>query len=106
MGIVAIIGSIVILCWPILVMLVRSVVEARRWRNWLMARAWMGAWFTGTGVWVTAAWITVIVTVRLIMTTLFADAENLGVMSWIAIIGAMVIVIPFAWRTPKEPPAT
>jgi len=105
MGFVAIIGSIAILCWPILVMLVRAVVEARRWRNWLMARAWMGAWFTGTGVWITAAWITVIIVLRLIIITLFADSDNVDLMSWVVILGAMVIVIPFAWRAPKEPPS-
>jgi hypothetical protein len=106
MGIVAIVGSIAILCWPIGVMLIRSLVEARRWRNWLMARAWIGAWFTGSGLWITAAWIVAIIVLRLITATLFANDTNVGLLSWVMIIGAMVIMVPFAWRAPKEPPAT
>jgi hypothetical protein len=106
MGIVALIGSIAILCWPILVMLIRALVEARRWRNWLMARAWIGAWFTGSGVWITAAWIAAILVLRVITSTFFADDTNSGLLSWVMIIGAMLVMIPFASRTPHEPPAT
>jgi hypothetical protein len=106
MGIVALIGSIAILCWPILVMLIRALMEARRWRNWLMARAWISAWFTGSGVWIAATWIAAILVLRLITSTLFEDNANIGLLSWVMIVGAMVIMIPFAWRAPKEPPAT
>ena len=102
-AILAIVGSVAILAWPILVMLLRAAVEGRRWRNRLMARAWISAWFAGSGIWVVAAWITVIVLIRLLTGTILADQPAVEVMSWVLIIAAMVVIIPFSWRAPKEP---
>lgn len=102
-AIIAIVGSVAILAWPILVMLLRAAVEGRRWRNRLMARAWISAWFAGSGIWVVAAWITAIVLIRLLTGTVLADQPAVEIMSWVMIIAAMLIMIPFAWRAPKEP---
>ena len=100
--IVAIAGSIAILCWPILVMLVRSALEARRWRNILMARAWIGSWFTGSGIWITAAWITAILLIRVITSALFSGTSNSEILAWILVLAAMAVAAPFAWRAPRE----
>lgn len=101
-AILAIIGSVVILAWPILVMLVRAGVEARRWRNRLMGRAWISAWFAGSGIWVVAGWIAVIILLRLVTSTLLGDLATIDLVSWLLIIAAMVAMVPFAARKPRE----
>jgi hypothetical protein len=101
-AILAIVGSVVILVWPILVMMARALLETRRWGNRLMVRAWIGAWFAGSGIWVVAAWIAVILIIRLITSTLRAELETVDIVSWLLVIGAMIAMIPFAARKPRE----
>jgi len=101
-AILAIVGSVVVLTWPILVMLVRAGVEARRWRNRLMGRAWISAWFAGSGIWVVAGWIAAILIIRLITSTLLSGLETVGIVSWLLVITAMLAMIPFAARKPRE----
>lgn len=101
-GIIAVVGSVIILAWPIWVMLVRSLVEATRWRSIVMARAWIAAWFSGPGIIVTAGWIVVIIAIRLITDALLAELDSVEVMSWVLVGAAMLAMIPFAIRTPKD----
>jgi len=101
-GAVAVVGSVLILTWPIVVMLVRSLIEASRWNSILMARAWIGAWFSGVGIIITAAWIMVVVAIRLITDAFLADQDSVGAMTWVLMVGAMVIMVPFAIRRPKD----
>jgi len=102
LAILAIVGSVVVLTWPILVMLVRAGVEARRWRNRLMGRAWISAWFAGSGIWVVAAWIAAIIVIRLVTSTLLVELPTVDLVSWLLVISAMVIMVPFAARKPRE----
>lgn len=101
-AILAIVGSVVILTWPILIMLVRAAVEARRWRNRLMGRAWVSAWFAGSGIWVVAGWIAVIIVIRLVTSTVLSDLPTIDLVSWLLVISAMIAIIPFAARKPRE----
>jgi hypothetical protein len=102
LAILAIVGSATILAWPILVMIVRAGVEARRWRNRLMGRAWISAWFAGSGIWVVAAWIAVIIVIRLVTSTVLSQLPAIDLVSWLLVISAMVAIIPFAVRKPRE----
>jgi len=99
-AIIAIGGSVLILMWPILVMFVRSLVEARRWRTRGAARGWINAWFAGSGIWVMAAWIVVIIGIRLVTSTLLSASDSVGLLSWMLILMAMVIMVPIASRRP------
>ena len=101
-AVIAIAGSVAILAWPILVMMLRSVIEARRWRTWRAARAWMAAWFSGQGLWITAVWVFVIIGIRLITDAVLAGQTSVTVISWVLICMAMAMAVPFAWRAPRE----
>lgn len=101
-AIVAIVGSILVLAWPILVMLLRAAVEGRRWRNRLMARAWIGSWFSGSGLWITAVWIGAIMLIRVVTDALLAESGQSQILAWVLVVVAMAIVAPLAWRAPRE----
>ena len=91
-----------ILAWPILVMVARSLVEARRWRTWRASRAWMAAWFSGQGLWITAVWVCVIIGIRVITDAVLAGQPSVGVVSWVLILVAMALMVPLAMRAPRE----
>lgn len=99
-AIIAIGGSVMILVWPILVMLARSLVEARRWRTRGAAKAWITAWFSGSGIWVMAAWIVVIIGIRLVTSTVLSASDSVELLSWMLIVTAMIVIVPLASRRP------
>lgn len=100
-AVIAIGGSVTILAWPILVMIVRAIVEARRWATRRAARTWIEAWFAGSGIWVVAAWIVVIIGIRLVTSTFLASSDSVDLLSWMLIVTAMIVMVPFAWRRPR-----
>lgn len=100
-ALLAIGGSVLILLWPILVMLTRAIIEARRWATRRAARVWISAWFAGSGIWVVASWIVVIIGIRLVTSTFFASSDSVDILSWVLILTAMIVMVPFAAQRPK-----
>ncbi|GEM_PF-2280600 len=100
-GFIAIFGSIAILVWPVLVMVVRAVVQQQRTGVKREARQWMSDWFAGPGIIITGAWIVGIFGIRIITDALLADQESVGVISWVLVGAAMLVMVPIATRRAK-----
>lgn len=100
-GFIAVAGSIIILVWPVLVMITRSVIESTRSQQPGAARAWRSDWFAGPGILITGGWVVGVFGLRIATDALLSDQDQVGVVSWIIVGAAMLVMIPIAARRPK-----